>query len=156
VCSSDLAWRNSPLLVDKFFSEWTLGVFIAVQHGDLILVHDTEGNVLDMESVGLEPAPRRMLERAFPAAAGSRLTRMSFGSLDMSEQAIRTLAVRTRAFETTFTDLLDPHLVPTAPLVSSKAVDVTSASQTRASENPASGAFRLPTIWSGRTQWRGN
>jgi hypothetical protein len=39
---------------------------------------------------------------------------MSFGSLDMSEQAIRTLAVRTRAFETTFTDLLDPNLVPTA------------------------------------------
>jgi hypothetical protein len=108
------AWRNSPLLVDKFFSEWTLGVFIAVQNGDLILAHDTEGNVLDMESLGLEPAPRRMLERAFPAAAGSRLTRMSFGSLDMSEQAIRTLAVRTRAFETTFTDLLDPHLVPTA------------------------------------------
>lgn len=108
------AWRNSPLLVDKFFSEWTLGVFIAVQHGDLIFAHDTEGNVLDMESLGLEPASRRMLERAFPAAAGSRLTRMSFGSLDMSEQAIRTLAVRTRAFETTFTDLLDPHLVPTA------------------------------------------
>src|SRR5438034_11180586 len=39
---------------------------------------------------------------------------MSFGSLDMSEQAIRTLAIRTRAFETSFTDLLDPHLVPTA------------------------------------------
>ena len=50
------AWRNSPLLVDKFFSEWTLGVFIAVQHGDLILAHDTEGNVLDMESLGLEPS----------------------------------------------------------------------------------------------------
>jgi hypothetical protein len=108
------AWQNSPLLVDKFFSEWTLGIFIAVQHGDLILAHDTEGNVLDMEALGLEPAPRRMLERAFSATDRSRLTRMSFGSLDMSEQAIRSLAVRTRAFETTFTDLLDPHLVPTA------------------------------------------
>jgi superfamily II DNA or RNA helicase len=111
------AWRNSPLLVDKFFSEWKLGVFIAVQHHDLIMVHDTEGNVLDMEALGLETAPRRMLEQAFPAdrtSRPSRLTRMSFGSLDMSEQAIRTLAVRTRAFETTFTDLLDPNLVPTA------------------------------------------
>jgi superfamily II DNA or RNA helicase len=111
------AWRNSPLLVDKFFSEWKLGVLIAVQHGDLIMVHDTEGNALDMEALGLETAPRRMLEQAFPADATSRpsrLTRMSFGSLDMSEQAIRTLAVRTRAFESTFTDLLDPNLVPTA------------------------------------------
>jgi len=111
------AWRNSPLLVDKFFSEWKLGVFVAVQHRDLIMVHDTEGNVLDMEALGLETAPRRMLEQAFPAdraSRTSRLTRMSFGSLDMSEQAIRTLAVRTRAFETTFTDLLDPNLVPTA------------------------------------------
>jgi hypothetical protein len=111
------AWRNSPLLVDKFFSEWKLGVFIAVQHRDLIMVYDTEGNVLDMEALGLETVPRRMLEQAFPADATSRpsrLTRMSFGSLDMSEQAIRTLAVRTRAFESTFTDLLDPNLVPTA------------------------------------------
>lgn len=108
------AWRNSPLLVDKFFSEWTLGVFVAVQHNDFVMAHDTEGNVLDMEALGLEVASRRTLERAFPGASASRLTRMSFGSLDMSEQAIRTLAVRTRAFETTFTDLLDPHLVPTA------------------------------------------
>jgi superfamily II DNA or RNA helicase len=108
------AWRNSPLLVDKFFSEWTLGVFLAVQHKGFVMAHDTGGNVLDMEALGLEVAPRRTLEQAFPASSVSRLTRMSFGSLDMSEQAIRTLAVRTRAFETTFTDLLDPHLVPTA------------------------------------------
>jgi superfamily II DNA or RNA helicase len=111
------AWRNSPLLIDKFFSEWKLGIFIAVQHGDLVMVHDTEGIVLDAEVLGLKTAPRRVLEQAFPvsrAARASRLTRMSFGSLDMSEQAIRTLAVRTRAFETTFTDLLDPNLVPTA------------------------------------------
>lgn len=108
------AWRNSPLLIDKFFSEWTLGVFIAVQHKDFVMAHDTEGNVLDMEALGLEVASRRTLEQAFPGGSASRLTRMSFGSLDMSEQAIRTLAVRTRAFETTFTDLLDPLLVPTA------------------------------------------
>ena len=111
------AWRNSPLLVDKFFSEWKLGVFVAVQHGDLVLAHDSEGMVLDPDALGLKTASRTLMERAFPAAAGrrtSRLTRMSFGSLDMSEQAIRTMAMRTRSFETTFTDLLDPNLVPTA------------------------------------------
>lgn len=111
------AWRNSPLLIDKFFSEWKLGVFVAVQHGDLVMIHDTEGIVLDSDALGLKTAPRRMLERAFPESSGrrpSRLTRMSFGSLDMAEQAIRSLAMRTRAFETTFTDLLDPNLVPTA------------------------------------------
>jgi hypothetical protein len=93
------------------------GVFIAVQHGELVMVHDTEGIVLDAEALELKTAPRKLLEQAFPesgASRPSRLTRMSFGSLDMSEQAIRSLAVRTRSFETTFTDLLDPHLVPTA------------------------------------------
>ena len=111
------AWRNSPLLIDKFFSEWKLGVFVAVQHGDLVLVHDSEGIVLDPETLGLKTASRTLMERAFPEPAGqrtSRLTRMSFGSLDMAEQAIRTMAMRTRSFETTFTDLLDPNLVPTA------------------------------------------
>lgn len=111
------AWRNSPLLIDKFFSEWKLGAFVAVQAGDLILVQDTEGIVLDPTSMGLKPASRNLLERAFPEDSGgqaSRLTRMSFASLDMSDKAIRTMSMRTRSFETTFTDLLDPQLVPTA------------------------------------------
>ncbi|MGO9575710.1 MAG: DEAD/DEAH box helicase [Terriglobales bacterium] len=111
------AWRNSPLLIDQFFSEWKLGVFIAVQHDNLVMIHDTEGIVLDPDALGLKTASRRMLERAFPEGSAkrpSRLTRMSFGSLDMAEQAIRTMAMRTRSFETTFTDLLDPNLVPTA------------------------------------------
>ena len=99
-----------------------------------------------------------MLEGAFLVlpAGSSRLTRMSFGSLDMSEQAIRTLAVRTRAFETTFTDLLDPHLVPTAASGFVGGRDVTSASPTPASGNPASGVFRSQTIWPGRHRWRGS
>jgi superfamily II DNA or RNA helicase len=109
------SWRNSPLLIDTFFSEWRLGLFVAVRHGDLIMMQDTEGIVIEPEAIGMEPAPRAFLERAFAKnARSSRLTRMSFGSLDMSERAIRTLAMRTRSFETTFTDLLDPNLVPTA------------------------------------------
>ncbi|MDT3683703.1 MAG: DEAD/DEAH box helicase family protein [Pseudorhodoplanes sp.] len=111
------AWRNSPLLIDKFFSEWKLGVFIAVQEGDLMLVQDTEGVVLDPSALGLKPASRNLMQRAFPEDSRrqpSKLTRMAFASLDMSDKAIRTMSMRTRSFETTFTDLLDPHLVPTA------------------------------------------
>jgi hypothetical protein len=29
--------RNSPYLIDQFFSEWTLGVFILVDCGNLVL-----------------------------------------------------------------------------------------------------------------------
>jgi hypothetical protein len=111
------AWRNSPLLIDKFFSEWTLGLFIAIQNGEFVMMHDTEGLVLDTSGLSLKAASRRRMELAFPEASNarpSRLTRMSFASLDMSSQAIRTMSMRTRSFETTFTDLLDPHLVPTA------------------------------------------
>jgi hypothetical protein len=111
------AWRNSPLLIDKFFFEWTLGLFIAIQNGEFVIMHDTEGLVLDTSGLSLKAASRRRMELAFPEASNarpSRLTRMSFASLDMSSQAIRTMSMRTRSFETTFTDLLDPHLVPTA------------------------------------------
>jgi superfamily II DNA or RNA helicase len=111
------AWRNSPLLVDKFFSEWKLGVFVAVQDADLVMIHDSEGMVLDASALGLKAASRRRMQQAFPEGSQrhpSRLTRMSFASLDMSSEAIRTMSMRTRSFETTFTDLLDPNLVPTA------------------------------------------
>ena len=110
------AWRNSPLLVDRFFSEWKLGVFIAVRQGDLVFMHDTEGLVVDMASLSLKRADRMLMEKTFPeqgAGNTSRLSRMSFTSLEMSQQAIRSMAVRTRSFEEVFTDLLDPSLVPT-------------------------------------------
>lgn len=109
------AWRNSPLLVDRFFSEWKLGVFIAVRQGDFIFMHDTEGLVVDMAKLGLKRADRALLEKAFPeqdADNTTRLSRMSFSSLEMSQHAIRSMAVRTRSFEEVFTDLLDPSLVP--------------------------------------------
>jgi superfamily II DNA or RNA helicase len=110
------AWRNSPLLVDRFFSEWKLGVFIAVRQGNFVFMNDTEGLVVDLASLSLKRADRSLMEKAFPdedAANTSRLSRMSFSSLEMSQQAIRSMAVRTRSFEAVFTDLLDPSLVPT-------------------------------------------
>ncbi len=109
------AWRNSPLLVDRFFSEWKLGIFLAVQQGRLIFMQDTEGLVLNVEKLGLKRADATLMEKAFPAQASigaTRLSRLSFSSLEMSQNAIRTMAVRTRSFADIFTDLLDPSLIP--------------------------------------------
>lgn len=109
------AWRNSPLLIDRFFSEWKLGVFIAVKQDEFVFMHDTEGLVVDMTELGLRRADRSLLEKAFPdteGSASSRLSRLSFTSLEMSQQSIRSMSVRTRSFEEVFTDLLDPSLVP--------------------------------------------
>lgn len=109
------AWRNSPYLTDRFFSEWRFGVFIAVQHDDLVFMHDTEGLVVDTSALNLRRAGRSLMEMAFPNEHGgsaSRLSKMSFSSLDMSQHAIRGLAIRTRSFADVFTDLLDPSLVP--------------------------------------------
>lgn len=108
------AWRNSPYLIDRFFSEWKLGVFLAVQQGELVFMHDTEGLVVDMDGLSLKRAGRSVMEKAFPESDDnpSRLSRMSFSSLDMSQHAIRAMALRTRSFADAFTDLLDPSLVP--------------------------------------------
>ena len=109
------AWRNSPYLVDRFFSEWKFGVFVAVEQNAHIFMHDTEGIVVDMKKLGLARADRKVMEKVFPSSAEdapTRLSRFSFSSLEMSQNAIRGLAVRTRSFEETFTDLLDPMLVP--------------------------------------------
>jgi len=109
------AWRNTPLLVDRFFSEWRFGIFIAVHYGEFVFMHDTEGLVVDVEKLGLKRADRSLMEKAFPEqddANTTRLSRLSFSSLEMSQNAIRGMAVRTRSFADVFTDLLDPSLVP--------------------------------------------
>jgi Type III restriction enzyme, res subunit len=109
------AWRNSPLLIERFFSEWRLGIFIAVRHGDFVFMHVTEGLVVDTANLGLARADRSVMEKAFSDGANGnapRLSRLSFSSLEMSQSAIRRMAVRTRSFADVFTDLLDPSLVP--------------------------------------------
>jgi superfamily II DNA or RNA helicase len=107
------AWRNSPYLIDRFFSEWSLGIFVAVCDGEFVFMHDTEGLVVDISAMNLKRAGRSQLERAFPDEPNAaRLSRMSFSSLDMSQHAIRGMAIRTRSFSDVFTDLLDPSLVP--------------------------------------------
>lgn len=108
------AWRNSPFLIDRFFSEWKLGIFIAVHQDGFVFMHDTEGLVVDMDRLNLSRAERSIMEKAFPETEDgrSRLSRMSFSSLDMSQNSIRSMALRTRSFADAFTDLLDPSLVP--------------------------------------------
>ncbi|KUO54164.1 MAG: hypothetical protein APF78_01170 [Sphingomonadales bacterium BRH_c3] len=108
------AWRNSPFLIDRFFSEWKLGIFIAVHQDGFVFMHDTEGLVVDTDRLNLSRAERSIMEKAFPETEDgrSRLSRMSFSSLDMSQNSIRSMALRTRSFADAFTDLLDPSLVP--------------------------------------------
>lgn len=108
------AWRNSPFLIDRFFSEWKLGIFISVQQDGFVFMHDTEGLVVDIDRLSLSRAERSIMEKAFPETEDgrSRLSRMSFSSLDMSQNSIRSMALRTRSFADAFTDLLDPSLVP--------------------------------------------
>jgi superfamily II DNA or RNA helicase len=108
--------RESPYLVKHFMTEWVMGLFLGARIGPLFLVQDTDGVVFDPTKVDLERAGREHLLRMFADHAESQvtITRMSAHSLDMSDRAIRTLSARTRSFAETFTDLLDPILVPTS------------------------------------------
>ncbi len=111
------AWCSSPYLIDQFFPEWQLGIFIAVQKNDLIFMHDTTGIVVDLVKLNLERVDKSIMEKGFPErndGNSARLSRMSFSSLDMSQGTIRGMALRTRSFNDVFTDLLDPMLVPSS------------------------------------------
>ncbi|ENP8342334.1 DEAD/DEAH box helicase family protein [Vibrio harveyi] len=113
IAFSYYSWRNSPYLVDRFFSEWKLGFFIAVQVGEFLFVHDTEGLSFQPSDFSLTRAERSIMEKAFPNDnATARLSRMSFSSLSMESSALRSTAIHTHSFKETFTDLLDPTLVP--------------------------------------------
>ncbi len=110
-------WQTSPLLTRQFFPEWTLGLCIMIKSGNLVLAHDTEGIVFDSAKLDLGRIDQDVLARGLPGSSTTvpvRLSRMSTASLDMSERAIRSQATRTRSFEDTFTDLLDPGMVPTS------------------------------------------
>jgi hypothetical protein len=110
------AWRSSPFLNLQFFPEWTLGVCIAVKEGNCLFVNDTDGVVLDPVELKMRRAERSALARLMPESTSAqpvRVVRMGTFSLDMSEQAIRSMAIRTRSLSDTFGDLLDPVLVPT-------------------------------------------
>ena len=110
-------WQRSPLLALPFFSIWTLGVCVIMRHGRYVFVCDTEGIVFRPAYIGLTRAGPEQLVSMLPASDASsnvRVSRLSLVSLDLSDQAIRSISSRARSFEETFGDLLDPIMVPTS------------------------------------------
>lgn len=109
-------WRSSPFLSLQFFPEWTLGVCILVHVGQLLFVHDTGGIVFDADEFGMRRTNRGAMSKLMPQPKKGeqvRIARMAAFSLDVSERAIRSMAIRTTSLADTFSDLLDPVLVPT-------------------------------------------
>jgi len=93
-----------------------LGLCVLVKEGNFLLVNDTGGVVLDPMDLNMRRAERSVLARLMPESSPTqtvRLVRMGTFSLDVSERAIRSMAIRTRSLSDTFGDLLDPVLVPT-------------------------------------------
>src|SRR5690606_21080184 len=93
------AWRNSPYLIDRFFSEWKLGIFVPVQQVGFVFLLDSEGLAFNMDCLNLKRAGRSVMEKSFPDEnedTSSRLSRRSLSSLGMSQHAIRAMALRTR------------------------------------------------------------
>jgi hypothetical protein len=110
-------WQTSRLLTRHFFPEWTLGICVLINHGPLILAHDTEGIVFEADRLGLSRIAPEVLARGMPKSTDARavrLSRISSASLDVSERAIRSQVISTHSFENTFTDLLNPGMVPTS------------------------------------------
>ncbi|WP_315764245.1 DEAD/DEAH box helicase [Bradyrhizobium sp. SZCCHNR2009] len=117
ICIAYYGWQSSPLLTRQFFPEWKLGVCIVVNCSGLVVAHDTDGIVFDARKLDLARMDQADFSKGIPTPSIGhqvRITRMSSSSLDMSERAIRSQASRTRSFENTFTDLLDPAMVPTS------------------------------------------
>lgn len=109
-------WRSSPYLELQFFPEWTLGVCALVRSGDLLLISDTGGIVLDPVDLGVRRVDRVSIAKLMPKTTATqpvRVSRMAMFSLDLSDRAIRSMALRTHSFADTFGDLLEPVLVPT-------------------------------------------
>jgi superfamily II DNA or RNA helicase len=111
------SWNNAEILTHQYLTEWSLGVCVATHIGNYLFVLDTQGICFDPKDLKVARVEREILLKAFPASANSNdtvITRMASTSLDMSDRAIRTQAIRTRSFDTTFTDLSDPFLAPSS------------------------------------------
>lgn len=109
-------WQRSPLLALPFFSIWTLGICVIMRHGPYVFVADTEGIVFSPDDIDVTRAGPEELVSVLPKgpSAKVRVSRLSLVSLDLSDQAIRSISSRARSFEETFGDLLDPIMVPTS------------------------------------------
>ena len=103
-----LTCKNSELLVRHSLPLWGLGLMVLVRVGERAFILDTEGLVIDLESIGFELEPPDQLKRLIPPPGGgvsSRISQASAVGLDLSEAAVRSVTARMYDFASGFFDL---------------------------------------------------
>ena len=103
-----LTCKNSELLIRHSLPIWGLGVMLLGQIGARVFILDTEGIVIDLEALGLEPECAEHLHRLIPAngkGIASRVSQASAIGLDLSESAVRSVTARMHDFASGFFDL---------------------------------------------------
>ncbi len=107
---------ESPYLANHYVTEWRFGLSVIAEVGGRLFVFDTDGVPFDPPKVGVRRLARHEISRLFQDGSTDlpvRITRMSASSMDMSPRAVRATTTSTHSFSETFTDLLDPFLLPT-------------------------------------------
>jgi hypothetical protein len=103
-----LTCKNSELLIKHSLPIWDLGVMVIAQIDQRVFVLDTEGIVIELNALGLEPESVEHLRRLIPAnraGVASRVSQASAIGLDLSETAVRSITARMHDFASGFFDL---------------------------------------------------
>ncbi len=103
-----LTCKNSELLVRHSLPIWGLGVMVIAQIGQRVFFLDTEGIVIELDALGLEPESAEHLQRLIPAdqtGVASRVSQASAIGLDLSKTAVRSITARMHDFASDFFDL---------------------------------------------------
>lgn len=103
-----LTCKNSELLIRHSLPIWGLGVMVLGRIGARVFILDTEGIVIDLDALGLEPESAENLQRLIPANGKGIVSRVSQASaigLDLSESAVRSVTARMHDFASGFFDL---------------------------------------------------
>lgn len=103
-----LTCKNSELLIKHSLPIWGLGVMVIAQIGQRVFILDTEGIVIELDALGLEPESAEHLQRLIPAnraGVASRVSQASAIGLDLSETAVRSITARMHDFASGFFDL---------------------------------------------------
>lgn len=103
-----LTWENSPLLVRHSFPLWGLGLMAIVQVGSRVFMYDTNGLVIDVEKLELEPESPDVMRKLVPASSDTepwRVGQASAVGLDLSDTAVRSVSARMHDFSDGFFDL---------------------------------------------------
>ena len=103
-----LTCKNSELLIRHSLPIWGLGVMVLGHIDSRVFILDTEGIVIDLEALGLEPESAEHLQRLIPSNGTGVVSRVSQASaigLDLSESAVRSVTARMHDFASSFFDL---------------------------------------------------